>query len=72
MTRSEAILAAVQAEVVARGVELNADDTLHSVNIIITLSARTGLPCRVLFRTESQRDLPAALPVGRTLQRSHG
>lgn len=59
MTRSDAILAAVKAELELRRVDLDADTTLEAVTIVVKFDARDCWPRRILFRTESSRGVPA-------------
>lgn len=58
--RTEAILAAIRAELEHRRTELDGDHCLGSVSFVVFLNSRTGRPQKVLFRSESLRDLTAA------------
>jgi hypothetical protein len=57
VTRSEKILKIVHEEIERHRRELDADESIHTVSLVITLSSKGGRPVRVLYRTEAQRDL---------------
>lgn len=62
MTRTEALIAAVQSELEARRAEVDADDGLVSVWLIVKMDQRTGMPGMVSWKPESQRKLPKVQP----------
>lgn len=57
MTRTEALIVAILAELEARRAEVDADDGLSTVGVIVRMDQRTGLPGLVIWRPESQRQL---------------
>lgn len=59
LQRSDAILAAICLEIDQRRAELDADSGLGSVSFIVVLNSRSGRPQKVIYRSESLRDLTA-------------
>ena len=57
MTTSERILRVVREEIEKHKRELDADESIHTVSLVITLNSKSRRPVRVLYRTEAQRDL---------------
>lgn len=57
MTRSERIVKVVHEEIEKHKRELDADESIHTVSLVVTLDSKSGGPVRVLYRTEAQRDL---------------
>lgn len=55
MTRTEALIAAIVAELEARRAEVDADDSLSSVTLIVRMDHKTRTPGMVVWRPESQR-----------------
>lgn len=55
MTRTEALIAAIVAELEARRAEVDADDSLSAVTMIVRMDHKTRTPSMVVWRPESQR-----------------
>lgn len=57
MTASEEILKVAREEIERHKRELDADESIHTVSLVITLNSKSRRPVRVLYRTEAQRNL---------------
>lgn len=55
MTRTEALIAVLLAELEARRAEVDADDSLSAVTMIVRMDHKTRTPSLVVWRPESQR-----------------
>ena len=55
MTRTDALKAAIDAELEARRGQIDADDGLCTVGLIVKLDEKTGAPRQIIWRPESQR-----------------
>jgi hypothetical protein len=56
-TRTDALIRVVASELERHRKELDQGDDTRVVSLVITLNQRTGYPMRVVYRTESQRDI---------------
>lgn len=57
-SRTDALLAAVTAEIEARRAQIEGAEDLRRAELIFVFDERTGEPLDVLFRTESRRRIP--------------
>jgi hypothetical protein len=55
MTRTDALLLAITAELEARRTQIDGDDGLCTVGLIVKLDEKTGAPRQIIWRPESQR-----------------
>lgn len=59
MTRTEALIAAILAELEARRAEVDGDEALSSITLIVRMDHKTRAPGMVVWRPESQRAIRA-------------
>lgn len=57
MTRTDALIDAITAELRARSGEIDRDAGLRTVCVVVKMSDRTGRPSLVMYRPESHRSL---------------
>lgn len=55
-SRTDAILAAVRDELERQRAHLDRNETVQRIDLIVRLT-RAGRPCRVVFRTEGEREV---------------
>lgn len=61
-SRTDALMAAITAEIEARRAQIDGDDGLVTVGVIVKLDEKTGAPRQIIWRPESQRRVGSKLP----------